>query len=67
MRGVGVELVWAGTERRASVRRGDPVVRVIGSPGELLLALFGRRDAAQVEIVGPAEAVALVQRAHLGM
>lgn len=53
---VGVELVAPGYGR-AMVRKGDPVVRVEGSPGELLLYAFGRRGVAQVHLDGPDAAV----------
>jgi uncharacterized protein (TIGR03085 family) len=67
LRGAGLELHWAGTPRRLRARRGEPTARVAGAPGELLLYLFGRQDAAQVELTGPPEAVEAVRRAHLGM
>ncbi|MEO7746024.1 MAG: TIGR03085 family metal-binding protein [Actinomycetota bacterium] len=53
---VGVELVAPGYGRTA-VRAGDPVVRVEGPPGELLLFAFGRRDVAQVHLDGADAAV----------
>ena len=40
---------------------------VSGAPGELLLYVFGRQAAAQVEVSGPPEAVAAVRRTHFGM
>lgn len=58
---VGVELVGTGAGSgagRALVRRGEPVVSITGRPGELLLYAFGRRPQAQVELTGPADAVA---------
>jgi len=67
LRGAGLELAWAGTGERATVRRGAPVARLSGPPGELLLYVFGRRDAARVELSGPAAAVAAVRRARFGM
>jgi uncharacterized protein (TIGR03085 family) len=67
MRGVGLELEWAGTNRRIAIRRAEPAARLRGAPGELLLYLFGRQAAAQVELIGPAESVATVQRTHFGM
>ena len=63
----GLEIEWAGTTERRRVRPGEPTVRLIGLPGELLLYVFGRQHAAQVEVTGPAEAVAAVHRAHFGM
>ncbi len=67
LRGAGLEVEWAGTTERLRVRRREPTARLSGPPGELLLYLFGRQSAAQVELTGPAEAVAAVQRTHLGM
>ena len=42
LRGVGLELEWAGTNERVRARRGEPTARLVGPPGELLLYLFGR-------------------------
>ena len=67
LRGCGLEIEWAGTGARFVVRPGDPTVRLSGAPGELLLYLFGREAAAQVEVSGPPEAVAAVRRTHFGM
>ncbi|MEW9553304.1 TIGR03085 family metal-binding protein [Nonomuraea sp. NPDC050783] len=67
LRGAGLELRWAGTTRTVRARRGEPVARVTGPPGELLLFLFGRGDAARVEVSGPAAAVEALRGAHLGM
>jgi len=65
--GCGLEVDWAGTDERVTVRPGSPTARLSGPPGELLLYLFGRQAAAQVEVSGPAEAVAAVRRTHFGM
>jgi uncharacterized protein (TIGR03085 family) len=67
LRQVGLEIGWAGTEERITARKGTPTVRVSGPPGELLLYAFGRQAVAQVEVTGPAGAVAIVQRTHFGM
>jgi uncharacterized protein (TIGR03085 family) len=67
LRGTGLELQWAGTARTVRARRGEPAARMTGSPGELLLFLFGRPDAAHVEVSGPAAAVEAVRRAHFGL
>jgi uncharacterized protein (TIGR03085 family) len=68
LRGVGLEIEWAGSDqRRNMVRNGEPTVRLSGPPGELLLYLFGRQAAAQVEMTGPAEAVATLHHTHFGM
>jgi hypothetical protein len=67
LRGAGLELKWAGTTNTVRARRGEPKVRITGLPGELLLYLFGRQAAAQVEVTGPADAVEAVRRVRFGM
>jgi uncharacterized protein (TIGR03085 family) len=67
LRGCGLEIEWAGTDERVAVRAGEPTARLSGSPGELLLYVFGRQAAAQVEVSGPPEAVAALRRTHFGM
>jgi uncharacterized protein (TIGR03085 family) len=64
---VGLELERPDTGEPISVRAGEPVVRLTGPPGELLLYLFGRQAAARVEATGPPEAVARVHETHFGM
>ena len=67
LRGAGLEIVWAGTDVRVTVRKAEPTARLSGPPGELLLYIFGRQAAAQVEVLGPAQAVATVHDTHFGM
>jgi uncharacterized protein (TIGR03085 family) len=67
LRGFGLEIQWAGTDERVRVRPGEPTARLSGPPGELLLYVFGRQAAAQVEVSGPPEAVAAVRSTHFGM
>jgi uncharacterized protein (TIGR03085 family) len=67
LRDAGLEIEWAGTSERLSVRPGEPTARLSGRPSELLLYVFGRQTAARVEVTGPAEAVAAVHRTHFGM
>jgi uncharacterized protein (TIGR03085 family) len=67
LRDAGLELHRAGTAQTTRVRRGEPTARITGSPGELLLYLFGRQDAAHVEVSGPEAAVEAVRRARFGM
>jgi uncharacterized protein (TIGR03085 family) len=45
LRPVGLEIGWAGTDDQITVRTGDPIVRLTGSPGDLLLYLFRRQTA----------------------
>lgn len=67
LEGCGLEVAWRGTGERATVRRGSPVASLSGQPGELLLYLFGRVGAAEVQVSGPPEAVAAVRGTHFGM
>jgi uncharacterized protein (TIGR03085 family) len=67
LRDVGLEIDWAGTGERMTVREAEPTVRLSGPPGELLLFVFGRQGAARVEVTGPAKAVATVRGTHFGM
>ena len=67
LHGCGLVVEWAGTDERVRVKAGSSAARLSGQPGELLLYLFGRQAAAQVELSGPSEAVAVVRRTHFGM
>jgi uncharacterized protein (TIGR03085 family) len=67
LRGAGLDLAWAGTDQVVRARRGRPIACVQGAPGELLLFLFGRRHAADVEVTGSSEAVEAVDRTSFGM
>ncbi|MFQ6395325.1 TIGR03085 family metal-binding protein [Nocardia sp. KC 131] len=67
LRGAGLVLEWAGTAITVRARRGEPAARIAGTPGELLLYLFGRRGTAEVKVSGPADAVDTVRRARFGM
>lgn len=67
LRSTGLEIVWEGTNKRIVGRRGAPPARLSGRPGELLLYLFGRQAAAQIDLSGPPDAVAAVERCHFGM
>ena len=62
---VGVELVAPG-HGEVVARRGSPVVRVEGSPSEVMLFAFGRRDQAQVRLSGPDVAIDRLRAARLG-
>jgi uncharacterized protein (TIGR03085 family) len=63
----GLEIAWVDTPERVTVRPGAPMARLSGSPGELLLYLFGRKAAAQVELSGTPQFVAAVRQTHFGM
>ena len=67
LRDAGLDIEWPATGEQMSVRSGEPRARLSGPPGELLLYVFGRQSVAQVEVIGPPEAVAAVRRTHLGM
>ena len=62
---IGLDLTTpSGEEMR--LRSGTPSVRLRGEVPELFLYLFGRKDAAEVEIDGPADAVAQLAAAKMG-
>lgn len=65
--GAGLVLQRAGTGQTLRVRRGQPTALITGPPGDLLMYLFGRRGAADVEVCGSAAAVEAVRSAHFGM
>jgi uncharacterized protein (TIGR03085 family) len=67
LRGTGLDLRWAGTAKTIRARRGRPTARITGPPSELMLYLFGRQDAAQVELDGPTAAVEAIRHTHFGM
>jgi uncharacterized protein (TIGR03085 family) len=67
LRGSGLVIERTGTDEPVRARSGEPVARLSGAPGELLLYLFGRGDAARVDLTGPAEAVSAVRRTPFGM
>lgn len=64
---VGIELVRTDVADSARVRGGEPTLVVRGLPGELALFAYGRGNAAEVEIGGDPEAVALHSDAQLGL
>ncbi|MET9217836.1 TIGR03085 family metal-binding protein [Streptomyces sp. NPDC088197] len=51
----------------AVARKGSPVVTVTGEPSELTIFVFGRQDAAEVEVDGDKDAVARLYAAKLGL
>ncbi|WP_329115928.1 TIGR03085 family metal-binding protein [Streptomyces sp. NBC_01465] len=51
----------------AVAHRGAPVVTVTGEPGELTLFVYGRQDAAKVELEGDKDASAKALEAKLGL
>jgi len=69
VRGAGLELRRPDGETVVArpTPDGGPSAALVGRPGELVLYLFGRRTAADVELTGDAEAVALVEGASLGI
>ncbi len=67
--GVEVEVVTAVRHRKVarSSTPGTPVVQIHGRPGEVLLFGFGRTSVAEVELIGPPEAVEVLRTARLGV
>lgn len=54
-------------EEPVRVGRGPDIVTLHGRPTELLLYLFGRRSAANVEVFGEPAAVRILEQAKLGV
>ena len=67
LRGAGLGFSGRGTAKTVRVRRGKPTARIAGPRGELLLYLFGRQGAANVEMSGPDAAVQALRRVRFGM
>lgn len=64
--GVPLRLVHAGTGASATLRRGDGPVVVTGRPPELAMMLYNRPTAG-LEYAGPADRVAALRSADLGI
>jgi uncharacterized protein (TIGR03085 family) len=64
---VPVAIAWAGSEHTATLSGGSDPVTVTGSPGELVLFLFGRDQTVGLELDGPPESVARLRKASLGL
>lgn len=64
--GAGLEVRTPDGRARA-LKSGEPNVVLTGAPGELVLFMSGRKEAAVVEHEGPPEAVALVVAAPFGL
>lgn len=64
---VGLALERSDTRERRVVRDRTPQVVLAGRPVELALYLTGRKDHADVELLGPDEAVATVRSAPFGL
>lgn len=57
----------AGAGSPVRVRKGEPVVTLVGPPAELLLYVYGRKDQAQVTLEGDEAAVRRLREAPLGI
>jgi uncharacterized protein (TIGR03085 family) len=65
-KGVGLEVVRPGDEP-VSLRAGDRTARLVGSPGEVTLYLYGRKGVARVELEGDDEAIGAVRKTDFGV
>lgn len=63
---VGVSLQRPG-DRAMRVKSGSPMVTLVGTAGELLLYLSGRRESAHVELHGSPDAVTAFQAHRTGL
>jgi len=66
LKSVGLVLKQPDGQERV-VKQADPLVTVVGAPGELVLFMAGRKEAADVHLDGPHEAVAIVLATKLGI
>ena len=64
---VGVVAERPDTGARITLKSGEPSVVVRGAPAEVLLFVHGRRDHAQVELVGDEAALTALRSARLGV
>jgi uncharacterized protein (TIGR03085 family) len=64
---VGIDLERSDAAERATLKDGDRSVVVRGLPAELVMFVFGRKRQARVELDGPADAVAALSSAGLGI
>lgn len=67
VKGAGLTLVRTDTNDRIVARKGEPIVELSGTPGEIVLFLYGRGDHAEVELVGDQAAVETVRSASFGL
>ena len=66
IKGAGLVLrTPAGAER--VIKQAVPLVTITGEPGELVLFMSGRQEAAEIQIDGEPEAVALIRATKLGL
>lgn len=66
LRGTGLDLVGPDGDT-IHARRGHPAATLTGRPGEIVLYLAGRKDAAQIEVGGPSEARDALRAASFGL
>lgn len=65
--GVGIRLEWEGSDAEPlRVAKGDETVTIVGAPAEILLYAFGRKDVADVRLIGTDAGVATLKKAKLG-
>lgn len=65
--GVPVRIRRSDTGATATLRRGDDPVVITGRPSEIVLFLFGRDRTHGLELDGPADRVARLRKADLGI
>ena len=68
VKGVHLELIDSEhPDDTISCAKGHETVRIVGRPGEIILYLLGRTEAAHVELVGSDTAVATLEGCALGI
>ena len=66
LKGAGL-LLKTHDGRERLVKQADPFVVIAGAPGELVLFMSGRQEAADVHYDGTPEAIAIVRATKLGI
>jgi uncharacterized protein (TIGR03085 family) len=66
VKGFGLRLDM-GSHGTVHVKKGEPLVRIVGDPIEQALYVTGRTGAAEVELEGPTEAVDRLRATKLGL
>lgn len=67
VKGVGLTLVRTDSDDRITVRKGEPEAELRGTPGELVMYLYGRGEHAEVELAGDVDAVEVVRESPFGL
>lgn len=65
--GLQLENALDPDRERIKAAAGEEIVTIVGKPSEIVLFAFGRKDAADVELIGEPDAIAKVRAADLSL